>query len=209
MKMRKVFLLPMLLVSALTLSAQQQPQQQPSPAAQPTTSPDAKKPAGPERPEPPKEKPFADVVKDAQVVKGLFTLYRTDEKVFLEILPEQLEKTYLVSLTLDSGIGERGFYAAAMAGEAPIVFHKQGKNVQFVFKNSRFYAQNGPMSRAVERSFSDSILGITRIESLPHPERKSILIDLGAFLLTDLPMLGYDLEATFRIPYRFDPKNSN
>src|SRR6185503_9894031 len=41
-----------------------------------------------------------------------------------------------------------------------------------------------------------------------HPERKSILIDLGALLLTDVPMLSYDLEATFRIPYRFDPKNS-
>ena len=109
-------------------------------------------------------------------------------------------------MTIDSGIGERGFYAAAMAGEAPIVFHKQGKNVQLMVKNTRFHADNGPMSRAVARSFSDSILGITKIESLPHPERKSILIDLGAFMLTDLPMLSYDLEATFRIPYRFDLK---
>jgi hypothetical protein len=186
----------------------QQPQQPTGPAAAPATSPatDQKKPA--DKPEPPKEKAFADVVKDAQVVKGLFTLYRTDEKVFLEILPEQFEKIYLVSMTIDSGIGERGFYAAAMAGEAPIVFHKQGKNVQLVVKNTRFLAENGPMQRAVARSFSDSIMGITKIESLPHPERKSVLIDLGAFVLTDLPMLSYDLEATFRIPYRFDPKNS-
>jgi len=192
----------------------QQPQPQPSPAAPgaaPATSPtaDPKKPATAEKPpEPPKEKAFADIVKDAQVIKGLFTLYRTDEKVFLEILPEQLEKIYLASLTLDSGIGEAGFYAAAMAGESPFVFHKQGKNVQLVVKNTRFYADNGPMQRAVARSFSDSILGSTKIESLPHPERKSILIDLGALLLTDLPMLSYDLEGTFRIPYRFDPKNS-
>jgi len=192
----------------------QQPQPQPSPAAPgaaPATSPtaDPKKPATAEKPpEPPKEKAFADIVKDAQVIKGLFTLYRTDEKVFLEILPEQLDKIYLASLTLDSGIGEAGFYAAAMAGESPFVFHKQGKNVQLVVKNTRFYADNGPMQRAVARSFSDSILGSTKIESLPHPERKSILIDLGALLLTDLPMLSYDLEGTFRIPYRFDPKNS-
>lgn len=205
-----LFSIPLLCTSVLFA---QQPQQ-PSPAA-PTTSPaaaqtaaptaDAKKPA---QPEPPKDKAFADVVKDAQVIKGLFTLYRTDEKVYLEILPEQLEKIYLVSMTIDSGIGEGGFYAAAMAGEAPIVFHKQGKNVQLVVKNMRFHADNGPMQRAVARSFSDSILGITKIESLPHPERKSILIDFGAFVLTDLPMLSYDLEATYRIPYRFDPKNS-
>src|SRR6185369_6379741 len=122
MKHRTGSLLSLLLLCTSMLFAQQPPQQPaPSgPAAAPTTSPaaDAKKPAGPEKPEPPKEKAFAEVVKDGQVVKGLFTLYRTDEKVFLEILPEQLEKMYLVSMTVDSGIGERGFYAAAMAGEA-------------------------------------------------------------------------------------------
>ena len=206
MKKRRGFLLPILLVFAVTLSAQpQQPQQQPSPSAQQAAAPDAKKPAAPE---PPKEKPFAEIVKDAQVIPGLFTLYRTEEKVFLELLPDQLEKIYLVSLTVDSGIGERGFYAAAMAGEAPILFHKQGKNIQMLAKNTRFIAAAGPMRRAVDRSFSDSVMGITKIESLPHPERKSVLIDLGALLLTDVPMLSYDLEATFRIPYRFEPKNS-
>jgi hypothetical protein len=206
-----VLLTLLLCTSMLVAQTPQQPQsQQPSPsgpAAAPTNPPGAgaQKPA---TPEPPKDKAFADVVKDAQVIKGLFTMYRTDEKVFLEILPEQLEKVYLVSLTVDSGIGERGFYAAAMAGEAPLLFHKQGKNVQLIVKNTRFHADNGPMQRAVGRSFSDSILGITKIESLPHPERKSILIDFGALVLTDLPMLSYDLESTFRIPYRFDAKNS-
>ena len=210
MKNRTGFLFSIPLLCTSMLFAQQP--QQPGPGS-PTTSPgssssaESKKPSE-KPPEPPKEKAFADIVKDAQVVKGLFTLYRTDEKVFLEIMPEQFEKIYLVSMTIDSGIGERGFYAAAMAGEAPILFHKQGKNVQLMAKNTRFQAENGPMSRAVARSFSDSILGITKIESLPHPERKSVLIDLGAFVLTDLPMLSYDLEATFRIPYRFDPKNS-
>ncbi len=207
MRYPKAFLFPMLFLFALTLSAQ--PQQQPGQPAQKTEPADTKKPAPSDKPEPPKDKPFADIVKDAQVIKGLFTLYRTEEKVFLEILPEQLDKIYLMSLTLDSGLGERGFYAAAMAGEAPILFHKQGKNIQVLLKNTRFFAREGtPMQRAVARSFSDSILGSTKIESLPHPERKSILIDLGAVLLADVPLLSYDLEATFRIPYRFDPKNS-
>ena len=209
MKNRTVFLFPVLLVCALTLSAQQpQPSQQPGPTAQPAASPAGSPPAGARPPEPPRDKPFAEIVKDAQVINGLFTLYRTEEKVFLEILPDQLDKVYLASLTIDSGLGERGFYAAAMAGEAPFVFHKLGKNIQLRVKNTRFIAEDGPMRRAVDRSFSDSVLGLTKIESLPHPERKSILIDLGAFFLTDLPMLSFDLEATFRIPYRFEPRNS-
>jgi hypothetical protein len=148
-------------------------------------------------------------VKEAQIIGGLFTLYRTEEKVFLEIGPEQFDKVYMLSLTCESGIGERGFYASQMCGETPVLFHKQAKNVQLIAKNVRFVAPGDkPAERAVARSFSDSILGMTKIESLPHPERKSVLIDLGGLLLTDLPMLSYDLEATFRIPYRFDAKNS-
>ena len=159
--------------------------------------------------EPVKEKPFADVTKDAKVTKGLFTFYRTEDQVFLEVLPEQLDKIYMLSLTCETGLGEAGFYAAESCGETPILFHKQGKQVQLIAKNTRFVAQeNSPMQRAVAHSFSDSILGATKVESLPQPERKSVLIDLGALLLTDLPMLGYGLEERFRIPYRFDPKNS-
>ena len=76
-------------------------------------------------------------------------------------------------------------------------------------RNAGVYAEPGtPMSRFVERSFSDSILGSAKIESEPHPERKSVLIDLGALLLKDIPLLSHQLESTFRIAYRFDPKNS-
>ena len=57
---------------------------EPAPAQ---TGTDAKKPDA--------LKAFAEVVKDASIVSGLFTLYRTEEdKVFLELLPNQLEKIY-------------------------------------------------------------------------------------------------------------------
>jgi len=170
-----------------------------------------KKPgAADQKPEPPKEKPFADVVKEAQVIKGLFTFYKTEDKVLLEIQPEQFDQMYMLSLTCESGLGEGGFYADSYCGETPITFHKEGKSIQLIAKNTRFVAQeNSPMARAVAHSFSDSILGSTKRESLPHPERKSELTDLGAILLADVPMLGYDLNASFRIPYHYDVKNSN
>jgi len=160
--------------------------------------------------ETPPEKPFADLIKDAKATKGLFTLYQTDEKVFLEIQPDQFDKMYMLSLTCESGLGEGGFYGAEMCGQTPIIFHRQAKNVQLIARNTGFVAQeNSPIQRAVARSFSDSILGATKIESLPQPERKSVLINLGELLLTDLPMMSYGLEESFRIPYRFDAKNSS
>jgi hypothetical protein len=116
----------------------------------------------------------------------------------------------MFSMTCDQSLGERGFYAAEMCGEAPFSIRKVNKNIQFVLKNPRFRAEeNSPMARAVAHSYADSVLGITPIASMPHPERKSVLIDLGTLLLTDLPMIGWGLEASFRIPYRFDPRNSH
>lgn len=180
------------------------------PSADQKTDAGKKPDAADQKPEPPKEKPFAEIVKDAEVVKGLFTFYKNDEKVFLEIQPDQFDKMYMLSLTCESGLGEEGFYADSYCGETPIVFHKEGKNVQVIAKNTRFLAhENSPMSRAVAHSFSDSILGSTKRESLPQPDRKSALIDLGAILLTDVPMMAYQLNDVFRIGYHYDIKNSN
>jgi hypothetical protein len=157
-----------------------------------------------------KEKPFEEVVKEATPVRGLFTFYRTEDKVYLELLPAQLDRMFMFSLTCESGLGENGFYASQMCGEAPVVFHKSGKTVQLIARNTHYVADRGtPIERAVSRSFSDSILGSAPLESLPQPERHSLLIDLGAVLLADVPMLAYALEDTYRFPYHFDQKNSS
>jgi hypothetical protein len=173
-------------------------------------SDDTKKEKQDEREEP-KQKPFAALIKKATATErsGLFRLYRTDEKVYLEIEPNQWDKPYMLSLTCESGLGERGIYAAQMCGEAPVVFHKEGKHVQLIARNPRFTAEAGtPIARAVDRSFSESIMGMSTVDSLPHPERKSELIDLGALLLTDLPNMGFFLESAFRVPYKQDRKGS-
>jgi hypothetical protein len=52
-------------------------------------------------------------------------------------------------------------------------------------------------------------LGSSKLASLPQPERQSLLVDFGDFLLADVPMYGYALELSFRFPYRFDAKNSH
>ena len=174
------------------------------------TDADKKPVATDQKPEPPKEKPFADAVKDAQVIKGLFTFYKTEDKVLLEIQPDQFDKMHMLSLTCESGLGEGGFYADSYCGETPIVFHKEGKNVQVILKNTRFSApDHSPMARAVAHSFTDSILGSAKRESLPQPERKSELIDLGSILLADVPMMAYQLNDVFRVGYHYDVKNSN
>lgn len=155
-------------------------------------------------------KPFAETVKGADTIPGLFTLYRKEDKVFLEVRPEQFDRTYMFSVTCESGLGERGILASFMCGETAFSFHKSGTNVQMLLRSPIFTAApDKPIRRAVDRSFASSVLGSTKIVSLPHPERKSELVELGPLLLTDVPMLAFELERTYRIPYRFDAKNSS
>src|SRR6185503_13756855 len=154
-------------------------------------------------------KPFAELTKNAQVIHGLFSFYRKHDKVYLEILPEQFDRSYLCSPTLESGIGERGLLSAQMLDEFVFTFHRQGSNVQFLKKNVRYRAdERAPIHRAVARSFADSILASAKVESLPHPTRKSVLVELEGLLLGDLPLIGYGLEATYRWPYKLDAVNS-
>jgi len=52
-------------------------------------------PAPPARP-----RPYKDVLRDAKAVPGFFTLHQKDEKVWLEIRPEQFEAPFFFSYNI-------------------------------------------------------------------------------------------------------------
>ncbi|MEH2051149.1 zinc-dependent metalloprotease [Nostoc sp.] len=139
--------------------------------------------------------PFNEVTKGTQKSGGLFTLYRNKEKnkIYLEIKPEQLNKNYLATATLESGIGERGIYSGMPLQDFLFYFQRVDDKIHFVIRNVNFRTREGdPQVRSLMRSFSDSVLYTVSIKSI-HPERKTILIDLGDLLLTDLAGLSVSL----------------
>jgi hypothetical protein len=139
--------------------------------------------------------PFDEVVKDTQKSGGLFTLYRNKEKnkIYLEIKPEQLNKNYLATATLESGIGERGIYSGMPLQDFLFYFQRVDDKLNFVIRNVNFRTREGdPQVRSLARSFSDSVLYSISIKSI-HPQRKTLLIDLGDLLLTDLGGLSASL----------------
>jgi hypothetical protein len=162
-----------------------------------------------DKPEKPDEKPdstskpskkeeledFNEVIKDTQKQQGLFTLYRNKEenKIYLEIKPEQLNKNFLATATLESGIGEAGIYSGMPLQDFLFYFERVNKKLNFVVRNVNFRTREGdPQARSLARSFSDSVLYSIEIKSI-HPQRKSILIDLSDLLLTDLAGLTSSL----------------
>ena len=159
-------------------------------------------------------KPFADVVKGAEETKGLFNVWRKDDKVWLEIPADAFDKMYFFKSAVNQGIGEHRIFGGSMTypiGVAQIVeFHKHGQFVQLIAKNVKYTAKPGtPEARAVAAGFSDSLLAVAPIASQPHPERKSVLIDANALLLTDIPGGAQVLDRAYRQAYGFDPRNSS
>ncbi len=159
------------------------------------------------------DKAFADVVKDMEEVKGLFTFYRkpAESKVLMEILPSQMDTDFLFAATTDQSLGENGFYASMMAGDFAFRFRQVGKQIQWIEPNARFLAESGtPAGRAVSRSFPYSIRGSAKVLSQPHEERKSILIDVSDLLLSkDFLGLGPSLGRAYEpTSYSYDKDRS-
>jgi hypothetical protein len=159
-------------------------------------------------------KPFNEVVKGAEETKGLFNVWRKDDKVWLELPADAFDKMFFFKSAVNQGIGENRIFGGSMTypiGVAQIVeFHKHGQSVQLIAKNVKYTAKAGtPEARAVAAGFSDSLLAVAPIASQPHPERKSVLIDANALLLADIPGGAQILERAYRQAYGFDARNSS
>ncbi|MEP7328354.1 MAG: zinc-dependent metalloprotease [Betaproteobacteria bacterium] len=159
---------------------------------------------------------FADVTKDFKELPGMLPLWQKDDRVLIELAPDQLDRLYFFSTNLDQGIGENGLYAGSMGsrgrfgGPAIVVFHKVGGSIQFVSRNVKYMAKAGtPEARAVAESFSDSLMSSAAILSAPHPERKSVLIEANAIFFSDIPAMAPRLEQAYRQSYGFDARNTS
>lgn len=160
------------------------------------------------RPDPAAPKPFAEVIKGATQQAGFVPVWRKDEKVWLEIPAELLDRPFLMSANIATSIGERGLYGGQMGPAWLASFRRVNNQVQLIALNTEYVASGAAMKATVSQSFSESLLAAATVASAPHPERKSVLVD-AAFLIADLPSYGTQLEAAFRLPFALDRGNSS
>jgi hypothetical protein len=155
-------------------------------------------------------KPFKEVIKGATQNKGFFTLYQKDEKVWLEIKPEQFDKPFFFSVNVTNSVGEAGLNGSWMWGNDIGVFHRIGNHVQLIAKNTFYTAANGtPQALALHQGFSDSLLASATVLSSPDPDGKGVLIDASALLFADIPGYSTRLDNVTHMGYGFDSRNSN
>ncbi|MEO7743658.1 MAG: zinc-dependent metalloprotease [Usitatibacter sp.] len=185
------------------------PASQASPPVTPTVALPSTLPGTPQSsPSVPSPRPFDAVIRDAKVMPGFFTLYEREERVWIELKPEQLNTPFYLSINRTRGLGEKFVYPFMMRGYV-VEFRKVGSLVQMIAKNPRYKAKEGtPLALAAEQSFTDSLLGSATVASQAHPQRKSILIEANPLFLADIAGTSTQLEATYRAPYSFDQRNS-
>lgn len=178
-------------------------------APAPAGAPGAAAPAA-AKPDPSGLKPYADVIKDAKEIKGFFTLYQKDEKVWIAVKPEQFEQSFFFSVNIPASVGERRLYASQMGKSHMVQLRRIGNQVQLLAKNTQYTAKPGtPAALAVAQAFSDSLLASSAVLSAPHPETKAVLIDAASLLFTDIVGYSTRMELAYRMPFTLDARHSS
>ncbi|MDB5999290.1 MAG: hypothetical protein JWP52_989 [Rhizobacter sp.] len=154
-------------------------------------------------------KPFAEVIKGADRVDGLFTLWRKDDKVWIELKPADLNQTLFLSPKYKTGIGEKGLYGGTMVQPWLVQFRRINNLVQLIALNTDFVAREGtPAARAVEAAFSPSLLGSSPVLSQPNAANGAVLIEANPIFVSDLLGTGMRLQRSYRQGYVLDARNS-
>ncbi|MBA4176684.1 MAG: hypothetical protein C0505_08995 [Leptothrix sp. (in: Bacteria)] len=160
--------------------------------------------------------PFATVIKDARRIDGPLVLWQKDEKVWIELLPEQLGQPFLLSPKIKSGISQAWVLGGLMAmpingaGGAQLVeFVRVHNQVRLQARNTDAAAAAGtPEARAVADSYSNSLLASVPVASQPHPDRKSVLVEANGIFLGDMMGIAMMLQRGLRQGYGLDRNNS-
>ena len=187
-----------------------------TPPAAAASSPATPTAARPTLPTPGAAPPFATVVREARRIEGPLTLWQKDDKVWIELLPSQLGKPFFLSPKIKSGIGEAFVLGGLMAypvngagGPQVVEFVRVHNTIRMQARNTDVTAKTGtPEARAVENAYSHSLLGAAPVASLPHPDRKSVLVEANALFLNDLLGVGMMLQRGLRQGYSLDRSNS-
>ena len=154
-------------------------------------------------------RPFADVIKDAKPVAGLFTVWQKDDKFWLELKPSDLNQPFFLSPKLKTGLGEGRFFGGLMGDEQVIEFRRVHNQIQMLARNTEFVAAAGtPTGRSVAVAFSPSLLASSTVASQPHPERKSVLVEANALFINDMTGVAAHLQRHYRQGYALDTRNS-
>ncbi|MBV8245317.1 MAG: zinc-dependent metalloprotease [Candidatus Eremiobacteraeota bacterium] len=170
--------------------------------------------------------PYAAFTKGAEAQRGLFTIWRKDNAVALELTPDQFGTDFVETAVPVHGLG--GYFVTSGQmdfQEARIMrFEREGNIVSIVWPSTRFMATpNTALADSVRDSTSNSVVTLAKVISV-NPDNGNVVFDFSGFLgdtmdMTDAlnqaiadpkdPGSNYHLDSqrTFFGPSKAFPKN--
>ena len=140
----------------------------------------------------PKHPPYAEALKDAKAVDGLIKMHRKDGKLYGELSSSQLNKDFIVLISIARGIGEGtllGGMSWGFGDDWVWQFRKVDDNIHIVRRNVRFTATKGsPEEKAVKLAYTDSVLfSLPVVTTSPSG---NTVVDLTSVFMSDLPQIS-------------------
>ncbi len=144
-----------------------------------------------EKEESDKPKPFEKVVPDAVKVPGLINLYQKKDNLYAEITTAQLDKDYIVVMSIAKGIGNQLIYAGQSLTDEDMVwqFRKVDDRIMIVRRNYRYQAESGTTEeKSIKLAYTDSI--IFSLPIIAAGPGGGDIVDLTPIFMSDLPGLS-------------------
>lgn len=130
---------------------------------------------------------FDKLAKGAKEYDGLFKLHQKDDHLYAEIPTGLFEKMLLCPVAIARGMAMGG-YTLNFDEQWVLYFRRAGDRVHLIRRNVHFRAKkDSPLAKAVETTYTDSVLLAIRIQSIHNG---NVVIDLNDIFMTDFAQLG-------------------
>jgi hypothetical protein len=140
----------------------------------------------------PKYPSYSEFLEGAQTIDGMIRLHRKDVRLYAELTSGDLNKDFIVLISIARGIAQRqllGGMSWGFGDDWIWQFRKIDDRIQVVRRNVRFRAAKGtPQERAVHLSYTDSVMF-----SLPIATRSpsgAYVVDFTPIFMSDLPQIS-------------------
>jgi hypothetical protein len=138
----------------------------------------------PKAPDDGADTPYLKAVKGAEEQTGLFTIWRKDGKIYLEVRDDQFDSDFLEHVVPANGLGEFDFESGEQFAFAArlVRFHLAGNTVALIWPHTLFMAKPGtPLATAVDESSADSVGAMLPVIA-ENTAGKSRLLDASALV---------------------------
>lgn len=131
---------------------------------------------------------FNKLIKDATHIEGFFDLYQTEDKLYMAIDQNHLDRDFLMSYQIARGVGASGLYGGTMLSifEPNIVALQKHEGKIFLVQKPHRYKtdEDTPQQKALTLTYGDSVVETAKVEATS--EDSVMLVNVYDWFVGDL-----------------------